>query len=133
MENIFFSPEEIEKIENQSFVDDQEYVDAMNEYFEELTIHRENEKRINDRILKAVEKLKGKDWFEDLKHYMKDAELCGTFSITRKPKGTFQKEGYEHLPGVWVDQYTGYECDDYYGTVSVQLKENRWLEMPFSC
>jgi len=110
------------------------YYEIMRENDEWERKLREEELRINERILKAVQNFNTSEWLEDLKKYMEESEVNGTFKIVRKPQGQKQKENYEHLTEVWVNQSTSYPCEDcYYGTVTVEIKPGRWLEMPFSC
>ncbi len=107
--------------------------DMLAECYAEETAYYNEQKRITDRILKAIESIKGKDWVEQLQAYAKNCECHFPFAIVRKPKGQPQICDEDIFGTEWVDQYTGYECDDYYGTLTIQIDEKRYLEMPYHC
>lgn len=108
------------------------YNEMMGEYYAELDTHRDNVKRINDRLLRAIKHMKGKYFHDDVLSIMEDSETQAMY-IVNKPKGSKQKEGYEVIKKVWVDQWTGYECDDYHGVLYVKLKKGKYLAIPYCC
>jgi len=64
---------------------------------------------------------------------MEETEVGDAFKIVRKPRGESQKENYGQIKQLWVSQQAvGDSGDSWEGTVSVKIKEGRWLEMPFS-
>lgn len=106
----------------------------LDEYYNELDQEREANKKVTDRILKALRNIKSEGWYNELIEYAKECEAHDPFNIVRDPKGEWQEEGYEYLGGAWVEQSYSYPCEDcYYGTVTVKIDEKRYLEMPFSC
>lgn len=109
--------------------------EIMNECHQEEMRYDENCRRITKRLLNVLKRVKGDQWHSDLIEYAKEAETHNLFIIVRKPVGQWQAESeYESLGGVWVEQSSSYPCEDcYYGTVTVKIDDNRWLEMPFSC
>lgn len=129
-----------ESIEKEDFFpwesqEEKDFMDSMMEesYAEEIRFE-ENNKRISDRILAVLKKIKGEEWYSELMEYSEEAETHNPFNIVRKPQGQWQEEDYELLGGVWVDQMSSYPIEDsYYGTVTVKIDEKRYLEMPFSC
>jgi len=114
--------------------EDQLSSDLMHEYYEEQYRLDEKNKRISDRVLKVLKRLKGDEWYSNLIEYAKEAEAHNPYLIVRKPLGQWQEESdYELLGGVWVDQSSSYPCEDcFFGTVTVKIDDRRWLEMPFS-
>lgn len=107
----------------------------MDEYYNEMRIEDVKNEAITNKIMNALEKIKSKEWMEDLKLCAIESETHNPFKIVKKPKGNYQKENeLENLEGVWVDQSGGYPIEDsFYGTITVKIGERRYLEMPFSC
>lgn len=109
------------------------YNEIMAEADAEEDIRIAENKRINDRIFKAIKKVKGIPFLSLLKKDIKDNEVHGKFEICNKPRGNNQGDYWGNLKGVYVDQYTGYECDDYYGWIYFPIKKNKWLKCHYAC
>lgn len=107
--------------------------ETMGDFYAEEEAFYNEQKRTSERILKALESIKGSEWVEQLNKYAKDSECHHPFKVVKKPKGDLQECDYELFGDEWIDQHTGYECDDYYGTVTIRIDEKRYLEMPFHC
>lgn len=125
------NPEPIPLIEG-SMTEQEFYDDIMGEYYQELDEHRQKLKRNNDRILKAIKSVNGKKFYKDVIDAMDDADI-GFLELVKKPSGGYQEESYRVIPGVWVEQWTGHECDDYYGNLFIEVKKDKYLKIPYSC
>ena len=102
-----------------------DYVKVMREYYEDI-------ERKNTPILNAIKEEKGQEYYDDLCEYMEESEVCGEFKIVAKPRGTKQYEG-GLIEFSWVVQHSvGDSGDSFEGTVTVQISEGKYLEMPFS-
>lgn len=115
---------------------DKEFSNAMHEYAEFEKKEYENSQRINQRLLKAIQSVKGERFVNDLKDYLEDsADVIGPWEIVRETKGNYQEEDYNSLKGLWVDQWRngGYEGDDFAGHIYIELKKDRYLKMYYSC
>lgn len=69
-------------------------------------------------------------WFKQL---MDDSKVTGKIEFVNKPDGEKQRDKYGIFKEVWVRQWTGYECDDYYGFIYARLADDRWLKIPYAC
>jgi len=115
-------------------ITDEDFKEIMDDHYTELNKIVAEENRINNRILKAILKVKGKEFYESLLLTIEEDECTnGSFEIVNKPLGQYQKEDFGEIKGLWVEQHSaGYEGDSFWGFVSVKLKENKWLQMPFA-
>lgn len=121
-------------MEPESFISDEDFKQIMDDYEEECKKIRDEENRINGRILRAIKNVKGKKFYDSLMIAMEEDEILGKLEIVRKPIGKYQTESWGVIKGSWVDQYTqGEDGDSFYGTVCIQLKKDKYLLMPFSC
>lgn len=113
----------------------EQYFEIMDEHYEDIAAQQKEYQQKTDDILNEIKSLKSTEWMEELLQYAKDSEIHNPFEIVTKPKGQWQEESeYPTLGGVWVDQSSSYGCEDcYYGTVTVKVDENKYLEMPFAC
>lgn len=105
----------------------------MSSYDNFMKEYHNNCNKKNNRILKAIKNLNGEKFYKNLLKCMKETEVGDAFKIVRKPRGEVQEESYGQIKKIWVDQRAvGDSGDSWEGTVSVKIKEGRWLEMPFS-
>lgn len=121
-------------MEEEDFICQEEFNNIMNDYENEMTKIRDEENRINNRILKAILNVKGKEFYDSLMSVIKEDECGDKFEIVRKPIGEYQKENFGVIKGIWVNQHSsGDSGDSFYGCVEVKIKKDRWIRMPFSC
>lgn len=92
--------------------------------------------RSNKRMLRVLRKVKGRTF---VKRLMELAEACegvrGKIYLSKHPKGEKQPEDEfgRLIKHTWVDQRSvGMEGDSWEGTVSVQVKENKWICFNYS-
>lgn len=115
---------------------DKEMVSAQIDWMEEDRKYNENVNRVNDRILRAVTTLRGKDYSEALLSFLEESEASGPLEIVRRAVGTYQEdEEYGILKSIWVNQYRngGYTGDDFAGDIYVEIKKNRFIKFGYSC
>jgi hypothetical protein len=92
--------------------------------------------RINKRIAKAIERVKGKAFLKRLYECIADGcDIKGTWEFCREPEGKYQIENYgRSIPGVWIHQHCSNEAgDSFYGTICIKLRENKFLKLHFEC
>lgn len=90
--------------------------------------------RNNNRILNAIESLKGQQYLTELMEMLKDSE-ADILSISNHTTGSWQnEEEYPLIKGCWVDQYVngGYTGDTYEGYCYVQIKPEKYLKYHYS-
>jgi len=110
-----------------------EFNEVMSSYDNFMKKHHDNCNRINNRILRAIKNIKGEKFYKDLLRCMEENEVGDGFNIVKKPRGEAQKEKYGRIKEIWVSQQAvGDSGDSWEGTVSVKIKDDKWLEMPFS-
>jgi hypothetical protein len=106
----------------------------MDDYNTEM-IRLENEQTEKDnKVLDDVKLLVSEEIFEDIKIVLEESENVYDFSIEDKPIGEFQKENYDYLDGIWVNQTTngGYIGDEFAGNVSIKIDENKYFQFYYS-
>lgn len=120
------------EITEEEFYDEiwSEIADGMEKYDNEVL-------RINNRIFKAIGNQIGKGFLIDLKVVIEECGCVGSFSLVERwfVHGKFQSEcEYGCIVGIFVYQYSvGDSGDSYAGTIWVKLKDNKYLQMNFSC
>lgn len=105
--------------------------EAMSEYYDYLAL--ENKK--NERLLRAIKKVKGKTFYKYLTEIIEESEgIQGLAEIVSKPTGKYQEEDYGRtIKGIWIEEWSvGMDGDSYNGTVCVQLKPNKFLKFNYS-
>jgi len=107
--------------------------ECMAECAAEENAHWEKLRRNNSRVLKAVGNQFGEAYRQDIESFFEDVDI-GFLELVEKPAGKLQEENYKmYVHWVYVQQWTGHECDDYYGNIFVKLKEGKYLKIPYSC
>lgn len=91
--------------------------------------------RKNQRLLRAIKSVKGKTFLKHVLQIMKECDrVIDVMHIVNEPRGDWQSEKYgRSIKGYWVDQWsTGTEGDSFDGYVTIQLKENMYLQFRYS-
>ena len=90
--------------------------------------------RVNTRILKALESVKGKVFVDEVKLYMEECEMYGALAITKKTVGKYQQEDFESFSGAWINQYVngGMTGDDFQGSIYIKIKEGKYLSFTYA-
>lgn len=104
-------------------------------HFKELMEYEAECYRSNERLLRAIKKVKGKTFYKYLLQILKESDrVDGKMEIVSEPCGEFQNEKYgQTINGIWVDQWSvGMEGDSFQGYVCVQLKPNKYLKFNYS-
>lgn len=101
-----------------------------------LTKYDDECDRSNKRMLRVLRKIKGRTF---VKRFLELAESCdrvnGKMWLSKSPNGKQQVENEfgRLIKNIWVDQRSvGTEGDSFEGTVSVQVKQNKWLCFNYS-
>ncbi len=112
--------------------------DAMQEYHEWTCLVQSK----NERLLKAIESVKGLDFVNDLKdwtdRFMEDniGMVPVELMLTNKPSGNQQTSDLdsENIPFEWVDQYEngGISGDSFSGYAYVKIRENKFIQIHYS-
>jgi len=102
---------------------------------EEVALFGRNIEILN-RILGAIELIKGKVFVESVKACIEESEIDGFHpaELVKEPVGEYQKEDYNgSFEGIWVQQWSvGDSGDSYQGYVCIQLKEKMYLKFRYS-
>jgi hypothetical protein len=90
----------------------------------------------NNRVLKALKKVKGRTFVKRFLEVVEASEgIKGVLFFSKEPIGKKQAENEygKLIRFIWVRQFSvGYSGDSYEGTVSVQIKENKFLCFNYS-
>lgn len=116
-----------------------EYVTEQSMYhdcYSGLTKYDDECNRSNKRMLRVLRKVKGSTF---VKRFLEVVESCegvnGKIFLSKNPKGKQQSENEfgRLIKHIWVDQRSvGMEGDSFEGTVSVQVKPNKWVCFNYS-
>ena len=119
---------------SEEIIDQDFYNDVMQEALIEENARMAKEKASNDRLLNLLREIKGSQWVKDLLRLADDCECFGTMRLSRRPHGEPQKEdGFGKITQIWVYQTTyGDCCDCFHGSIWVEIKKGRYLEMDFA-
>jgi len=93
-------------------------------------------KRCNDRLFRAIKKVKGRTFYTHLCYMTEDISLSDKMQIIHAPQGTHRKEnefgrsiteswGYQRATNLEGDSFAGYFC--------IKLKPNKYLKISYSC
>lgn len=88
----------------------------------------------NKRILDKIKELVTPEEYGDILSILEDSGHTFHFKITDKPKGKYQKEDLDHIKGLWVNQTTngGYMGDEFRGTISIKLPNEKYFQFNYS-
>lgn len=104
--------------------------------WEDLAKYEEEVWRHNQRLLRAVKKVKGRTFHKYLLSIIESCDrVKDKLEIDKEPNGDWQKETDcgRTIKEVWVDQWaTGTEGDSWDGYLWVQLKANKYLKISYS-
>lgn len=114
------------------------WFDRFSEAMDEKCQYEDEIEASNQRLLKAILKVKGELFYEWLLLFIEDMSPDGKFSIAKAPEGNKQRTGNERsvfgkIKEYWVNQWSvGDSGDSFAGILFIQLKENKYLAMPYS-
>lgn len=114
------------------FLDSKEYEENA---YKQMADWDEEVWRHNDRLLRAIKKVKGATFHKYLLEIIRECDrVTDKMTIEKEPDGDWQEERYGRtIKGIWLDQWsTGTEGDSFSGYVWVQLKENKYLKISYS-
>lgn len=103
--------------------------------WEEIELCEKEQSEKDKSVLKIASWLLTYDEFEDLKELIHDSDTTSYYSIEAKPKGEYQVDSdYNFLKGYWVNQTIngGYVGDEYAGTISVKLLNDKYFQFHYS-
>jgi hypothetical protein len=90
--------------------------------------------RVNNRIFKALTKVKGSQYVHNLHELMEWAEARGTIQIAKRATGNKNKEDFGKIKTIWVDQWSvGMEGDSWAGYIYVRIKKDQYLKIYYEC
>jgi hypothetical protein len=111
------------------------YFNIMHDKEECMRKEDEGRQRKNNRILRAIESVKGKAFLDETKLLIYE-EHCTCLSLVKKYKGKIDfAYGCDLIQTYWVDQWMngGYTGDNFAGDIYIQLKENLYLKAGYVC
>jgi hypothetical protein len=114
------------------FLDNQEF-EA--EAYRQVAEWEEDMWRHNQRLMRAIKKVKGKTFHKYMREIIQSCErVTNKIEIVKVPDGQRQPEKYGRTGiVVWVDQWsTGTEGDSFSGYVYARLKESKYLKISYS-
>ena len=100
-----------------------------------ITQFEKEGKEADDNVLNTVKGFLSEDQFEDVLNLLEECYNTYNYSIEDKPKGDYQEEeDYPNLVGIWVNQTTngGYSGDEFAGTISVKLSNDKYFQFYYS-
>lgn len=120
--------------EEMDVIDQDFYNEVMAEGAREMDAIREKERISNDRMLKALTRIKGKGWVDNLLALAEDCCCCGMMVLSRRTHGEPQKEsGFGQITRIWVDQHQACDLpDSHHGHIWVEIVKGRFLQIPFA-
>lgn len=96
----------------------------------------EEERRAKDQsiLMDIVKPLVSEDEFNDILEILHDCDITYDYSIEDEPKGDYQEEDYDFVKCAWVNQTTngGYNGDEFAGTVSIKLPNEKYFQFYYS-
>ncbi|AEH21825.1 VHS1012 protein [Vibrio phage 1] len=91
------------------------------------------EQQKQNRLLMKLEKLLGREHFEELIGYLRESGNTWNYQITHAAFGGYQDEGGRHVRDVWISQSCGIAGDDWSGEVYVRVTKQRFFYFEFAC
>lgn len=118
---------------------DQEYQEMMEEAMKDQIAYDQEVSRINNRIIKVLDSVKGKKFSNSLKLALNEWECSGALKIVRKVYGNWQSENFGSIKKACIDQSSfGDSGDSFYGNCYVEIRKATlvkpalYLKCPFS-
>lgn len=102
-----------------------------NSLLDGLTQFEGDPKEKDNKVLNTVKEFLSKDQFDDIVNLLEECTNTYDYSIEDDPKGDYQKEeDYPNIVGIWVNQTTngGYSGDEFAGTISVKLSNDKYFQ-----
>lgn len=115
------------------YLDNEEQVSQM---WNELAKHENAVFAYNQRLLKAIRKVKGRTFYKHLCSLLEDLRTDEKMELVNEPTGTFQTENDfgRSITGTWVDQWSvGMEGDSFEGVMCVPIRPGKYLKLKYSC
>lgn len=91
------------------------------------------EQQKQNRLLLKLEKLLGREHFEELIDYLRESGNTWNYQITHGAFGSYQDEGGRHVRDVWISQSCGIAGDDWSGEIYVRITKQRFFYFEFAC
>lgn len=107
----------------------------LDKIWEEISEAENKRYQKDQEILKLVEESVSNTVYNDILYSIEMSENTYDYLITNKPEGEFQKEeDFESLDGQWVNQTTngGYIGDEFAGTISIKINEDKYFQFSYS-
>jgi len=101
----------------------------IDQVYADLAKHEKEIYDHNEAIINAI----GKTAMKHFNAIMDGSTVTEKIEIVNEPRGTNQNESYGPFKAVWVDQRTGYICDNYYGHIYAKFGPDKWLKIPYEC
>ena len=86
------------------------------------------------KVLEVVKSVFSRDEFNDILSILEECDDTYDYSIEDSPKGDYQEEDHDFIKGAWVNQTTngGYTGDEFAGTVSIKLPNDKYFQFYYS-
>lgn len=110
-------------------------MDKEPDYMSELIALEKQQGDKNRVLLDEILKEKGQPFYDDLQEVIYESDgITGVAEFVSQPVGNYQEEGYDNIPGIWVNQTTngGYTGDTFAGTVCVKINEEKYFKFHYS-
>jgi hypothetical protein len=108
------------------------YIDPLESGWRQFVMEiRSQNKTSNDRLCRLLRQIKGEEFVDDLKAFMKSiGHEYGLLRVSRKPQGMLLNDNrFETIKEVWIDQRSSPHGPS--GVVYIQVKPNRWVTIGF--
>jgi len=95
----------------------------------------EKEQIEQQEVLDTIKSKVSEEFFKEILEDLKQSGHTYNFMITDKPKGELLDDTeYDHVKIIYVDQTTngGYTGDEYAGTVSIKISEDKYFQFSYS-
>ncbi len=113
-------------------IEEKNGLDSYYEAMEEIQTQEANHNKI---ILDDIKNNVEENEYLEIIKYIEDSDngIDGSFKITENPKGNIQDLcDYDYFKVEWIEQFCGLMGDDYSGTCTIHMSDDRFLEMPFN-
>jgi len=120
--------QETEYLQEEDFM-----MEMMHDAYDELIDYEIKRQIKHENMFKVIRKIHNKAFVKDLKYLNEYNDSNCEFYISKKPLGKLQKEtDCRVIKEIYVEQWnTGMESDSYAGNISVKIKKDCYLIMPY--